>query len=158
MDEAATQPATSSLSALRALAAKRKEELAEAEAVKQEELANFKHPIPPEFAENEDAKQLVADFALLRQSLTDPDMLAQQLRNTMVNIKAHPELYAVIIDDDYDLVANATEAVLHKARMTLSASRATRSKKAIAEDEISKVLKEQGLDASLDDALANVVI
>lgn len=112
--------------------------------------------IPEEFAKNEDAKDLCAAFDELRQSLDDPEMLGQQLRNLMLMMKQHPELYAVVTDDDFDVAAQAASVVLQKARMVKTERKTKRTARVEAVDEMTQMLQDAGIsDASGAEDISN---
>lgn len=104
--------------------------------------------------ENVDVKKMLGYFTALHDSLTEPEILGQQLRELMKFMHAHPQLFAVMTDPDFDLCAEASEIVLTKARMQKGARRSARKVRTEEVDDIAKALRDGGLDAS-DDELSN---
>lgn len=60
-------------------------------------------------------------------------------------IQAHPELFAVMCNDDFDLVAEAKEIVVGKARMDKSKRTGSRHKKDAEVAEFANMLAQAGI-------------
>lgn len=106
--------------------------------------------VPEEFASNPDARAIKTDFALLRAALGDADTLATQLRRTMANMRQHPELYAVVSDDDFDTVAEAVSIVAQRARMKVVERKTKASARQTDISAMTKVLEDFGVLGDLN--------
>ena len=95
--------------------------------------------IPPELAQDVDCVTLFADLDVLYQSITEPEVIKNQIGNLFSTLKRRADLFAVMIDDDFDLIAAAVSAVTGNARVQRSAAKEKTSKrrseaKAMADD------------------------
>lgn len=99
----------------------------------------------PSYSEDE-TENLRKNLAFLAANLDEKEVLGQILRTTVRQIQTHPELSAIMIDSDFELiVAAARQSMRYTARRKEEKSDA-KAKKQSQKDELKAFLKDQGVD------------
>lgn len=101
--------------------------------------------VSPVLSEDE-TENLRKNLAFLAANLDEKEVIGQVLRTTVRQIQQHPELNAIMIDSDFDLiVAAARRSMKYTARRKEEKSDA-KAKKAGQKAELDQWLKDQGID------------
>ena len=103
-------------------------------------------PVASPVLTEDETENLRKNLAFLAANLDEKEVIGQVLRTTVRQIQQHPELNAIMIDSDFDLiVAAARRSMKYTARRKEEKSDA-KAKKAGQKAELDQWLKDQGID------------
>jgi hypothetical protein len=106
-------------------------------------------PIPPspspQYTEDE-TENLRRNLAFLAANLDEEKVIGQVLRSTVKQIQEHPELNAVMVDSDFDLIVAAARRSMKFAVRKKEDRADGRGKKKAQADELAAFLKDQGIE------------
>lgn len=99
----------------------------------------------PVFTEAE-TDTLRKNLAFLAANMEEKEVLGQVLRTTVRQIQQHPELSAIMIDNDYDLIVAAARRTTKYVQRKKEEGTEKRGKKAQEKEELDRWLKDQGIE------------
>lgn len=103
-------------------------------------------PVPTPTFTVDETEQLRQNLAFLAANLDEAAILPQVLRTTVNQIRQHPELNAVLVNDDFDLIIAAAKRSTKYAQRKKEDKTETRGKRQNAKVELDQFLKDQGIE------------
>jgi hypothetical protein len=101
--------------------------------------------LPATFTEDE-TETLKKNLAFLAANLDEKEIIGQVLRTTVKQIQEHPELNAVLIDSDFDLIVAAARRSMKFAVRKKEEKSDKRTAKKQGADELAAFLKDNGIE------------
>lgn len=99
----------------------------------------------PAYTEDE-TENLRRNLAFLAANMDEEKVIGQVLRSTVKQIQEHPELNAIMIDSDFDLIVAAARRSMKFAVRKKEDRAEGRGKKKAQADELAAFLKDQGIE------------